>query len=343
MDPEDEKSIQEFIKHPLNATEFDPNDPLFEGLQVLALESDPDLIARTALEYCDEFLKKPGKANIKEAIMSLSEGLRKRGPNKDFHKRLLIQRAKCQLSLQNYGYALADLSEAIALFPEPSMYDMKAGALFAIGRYKELIKMYEAYPNKAELSAETVKIYENSIRGVKMEEEKEAKVEVEKKKKKSEKAQLISALRKKGLKIGERLHNLPQVLDAKITLDASGKLHFPALILYEESMQSDFIKDIPEDSKLGDQIGEILYQGLPWDSAGIYQLGNIEVYFETNMSKPLDPKVKLVETKEKWKKCDLEAKVIDVIKDEHYIIPQMLVFYVIAKGTPFYQAFLTNK
>ena len=32
------------------------------------------------------------------------------------------------------------------------------------------------------------------------------------------------------------------MVDAKITLDSTGKLHFPALILYEESMQSDIIK-----------------------------------------------------------------------------------------------------
>jgi len=343
MKAEDEKDIQEFIKHPLNATEFDPEDPLFQGLQALALEADPDIVTRTALEYCDEFLKKGGKANIKEAITSLNEGIKRKGPSKELNKKLLIERAKCQLLIQNYGYALADLDEAIALLPEPEMYNMKASALFAIGRYKELIKMYEGYANKNELSEETTKAYKNSLKAAKAEEEQQAKLEGQKKKKKSEKAQLISALRKKGLKMGERLHNVPQMVDAKITLDSSGKLHFPALILYEEMMQSDFIKDIPEDSKLGDQIGEILYQGLPWDTAGTYTLSNIEVYFETNMTKPIDPKVKVVKTQEKWKKCDLDAKLIDVIKDEWYIIPQILVFYVIAKGTPFYKEFLANK
>eukprot|EP01022_Parablepharisma_sp_SALTPOND_P024677 TRINITY_DN552_c0_g2_i1.p3 TRINITY_DN552_c0_g2~~TRINITY_DN552_c0_g2_i1.p3 ORF type:complete len:365 (-),score=55.88 TRINITY_DN552_c0_g2_i1:2723-3817(-) len=343
MESKDEQEVREFVKHPLNAVEFDPNDPLIEGLQVLALESDPDLAARSALEYGLDFLKQPGKANVREAIAAISEGLNRKSPVAETNQKLLTQRAKCQLSLANYGYAIADLDKAISLLPKPELYDMKAEALFAVGKYKDVIKLYETYPKKEELSKETLKTYQNSIKADKAEEEKKAKLESTKKKQKSEKGQIVSALKKKGLKIGARLHNIPQMMDAKITLDASGKLHFPALIMYEESMQCDLIKDFPEDSTLGAQVGEILYQGLPWDTARAYRMGNVEVYFETNMTKPLDPSCKLVETKEKWKKCDLDAKVVDVIKDEHYIIPQFLVFYVVAKGTPFYQAFLANK
>ena len=72
-------------------------------------------------------------------------------------------------------------------------------------------------------------------------------------------------------------------------------------------------------------------------------MDTIEVFFEANMTKPLDPKVKLAETKQKYKKCDLNSKLIDILHDEHFIIPQFPVFLVVAKGTPFYTTFLENR
>ena len=83
--------------------------------------------------------------------------------------------------------------------------------------------------------------------------------------------------------------------------------------------------------------------GLPWDEKQSYRMDTIEVYFETNMTKPLDPGVKVVETKQKFKKCELNSKLIDVLRDELYIIPQFPAFYVVAKGTPFYASFLSNQ
>jgi hypothetical protein len=48
-------------------------------------------------------------------------------------------------------------------------------------------------------------------------------------------------LRSKGVKMGKRLHQLPETVDMTITLDKRGKLHFPVLLLYEEFMTTDFI------------------------------------------------------------------------------------------------------
>ncbi len=144
------------------------------------------------------------------------------------------------------------------------------------------------------------------------------------------------------MKIGARVHEIPQMVDAKVTVDESGKMHFPALILYEESMQCDIIKDFREDMTLAFQLAAVIDAGLPWDTAKAYKLDNIEIYFETNITKPLDPSIKTVKTKARVKKCDLNAKLIDVLKDELYVIPQFPVFIVVAKGTPFYSNFLAN-
>ena len=49
-------------------------------------------------------------------------------------------------------------------------------------------------------------------------------------------------IRLKGLKMGQRIHNIPEMIDAKIALGSDGKLHFPALLIYEETQQCDLIK-----------------------------------------------------------------------------------------------------
>ena len=59
-------------------------------------------------------------------------------------------------------------------------------ALFAIGKYKEAMKLYEAYPKKEQLSGETSKLYALSIKGSKRDEEAKAKIDAVKDKKKSE-------------------------------------------------------------------------------------------------------------------------------------------------------------
>ncbi len=53
---------------------------------------------------------------------------------------------------------------------------------------------------------------------------------------------MLTVIKLKKLKIGQRLHNLPEMLDAKITVASDGKLHFPVLLVYEEAEQCDLIK-----------------------------------------------------------------------------------------------------
>lgn len=48
-------------------------------------------------------------------------------------------------------------------------------------------------------------------------------------------------IREKGIKLGKRIHHLPEVVEQHVRLDNKGKLHFPVLILYEEFMVTDFI------------------------------------------------------------------------------------------------------
>jgi len=52
---------------------------------------------------------------------------------------------------------------------------------------------------------------------------------------------VYKTIREKGIKLGKRVHELPEVVDQHVKLDNRKKLHFPVLVLYEEFMVTDFI------------------------------------------------------------------------------------------------------
>jgi len=62
--------------------------------------------------------------------------------------------------------------------------------------------------------------------------------------------EVYRALRSKGVKVGKKSHELPEIVDSNITVDKYGKLHFPVLILYEEFMVTDFIQDFEEGERM---------------------------------------------------------------------------------------------
>jgi hypothetical protein len=59
--------------------------------------------------------------------------------------------------------------------------------------------------------------------------------------KSDKKLEVYRNLRSKKVKIGKRVHHLPESLDLQISLDEYKLLHFPVLILYDEFMQTDFV------------------------------------------------------------------------------------------------------
>jgi hypothetical protein len=121
-----------------------------------------------------------------------------------------------------------------------------------------------------------------------------------------EKLAVYRSLRSKGVKIGKKCHHLPETVEMNINLDSKGKLHFPVLILYDEFMATDFIQDWPEDEKLITHLRQLFNEQAPWDEEGIYRMDTIEVYFEADQTKPLDPKEAPVSKhNKKHIKCEL--------------------------------------
>ena len=53
--------------------------------------------------------------------------------------------------------------------------------------------------------------------------------------------EVYRAIRSKGIKLGKKILDFPEIADFHVKLDSRGKLHFPVLILYDEFHVTDFI------------------------------------------------------------------------------------------------------
>jgi hypothetical protein len=88
---------------------------------------------------------------------------------------------------------------------------------------------------------------------------------------------------------------------------------------------------------------EVFREPAPWDEENKYKLDNIEVYFEADVTTPLDPKdnPKDKSTK-KYIKCSLESSLLEVLQHKNHIVPQYPVIKVICKKGPYRESFLNE-
>ena len=72
-----------------------------------------------------------------------------------------------------------------------------------------------------------------------------------------------------------------------------GRLRFRLVLMYPESEQTDLIEEMCEDDTLGDHLDAMFGPDalpLPWDAAGAYTRGQLDVYYHTHLVPPFTPK-----------------------------------------------------
>lgn len=58
---------------------------------------------------------------------------------------------------------------------------------------------------------------------------------------------LYRNMREKKIKLGKRVHDIPDMVDAKISVDKKGLITFPVILVYDEVMQVDLVQQWRED------------------------------------------------------------------------------------------------
>jgi hypothetical protein len=140
------------------------------------------------------------------------------------------------------------------------------------------------------------------------------------------------AIRSKGIKLGKKIHHLPELADFHVKLDKKGKLHFPVLILYDEYHVTDFIQDFTEDDRLAEHLRPVFADQAPWDYDGAYRMDTIEVYFEADCTKCLDKKeAPEIKSNKKYVKVGINSTLLDILRHPNFIVPQFPVLKIISK------------
>ncbi|KAG9247819.1 hypothetical protein BJ878DRAFT_135522 [Calycina marina] len=213
---------------------------------------------------------KSGKNDIKEQIKILEASL--------------LNRAACNLELQNYRSCILDCEAALKINGKNvKAYYRSSKALLKLDKIAEAD---DSCAKGLELDPEN-----KTLQGVAQELIKKNEIIVAKKKrdldresrKRLEEVTLKAAIKARGIKI-RRTEQPPEVEDAKIQLvpdpvDPTSTLSFPAVLLYPLQLESDFIKAWGEMEPMGHHLDYIL--PVPWDKTGEYIPAHVECYMET--------------------------------------------------------------
>lgn len=298
--------LAELNKSPLFMTELEENDDI-AALQALnyegtALENGADFKERG-----NECFKVRGYVDAREfyakgiSILFLEERKRRNGEvtkspegvpdseeeiaaQRDMLEAMYVNRAACNLELDNYRACWLDCTAALRLNPRNiKAYYRAARALLKVDRIEEADDMC-ARGLSFDEENKGLRAVADAI--VKRAKEVDARRKKEEERKASERRReylLKSALAARNIPV-RKTDKPPEMEDAKVSLvpdpeDPRSNLSFPVLLLYPVHFETDFIKGFEETHTLEDHLGYVF--PLPWDEEKVYSLANVTCYVET--------------------------------------------------------------
>ncbi|XP_059779355.1 tetratricopeptide repeat protein 4 isoform X2 [Balaenoptera ricei] len=266
---------EEFEKIPLfmkkAPSEIDPQEnPDLACLQSIIFDEErsPEEQARTFKDEGNDYFK---EKDYKKAVISYTEGLKKKCADPDLNAILYSNRAAAQYYLGNFRSALNDVTAARKLKP-CHLKAIVRGALchLELKNYVEAVNwcdeglQIDATEKKLlEMRAKADKLKARNIRLVS-----EAAGEDEDSASEGLGELILSGLTSENL------------CGARLSVDDGGRLSWPVLFLYPEYAQSDFISAFHEDSRFIDHLMVMFGETPSWDLEQKYCPDNLEVYFE---------------------------------------------------------------
>uniref|UniRef100_A0A8D0HAD7 Tetratricopeptide repeat domain 4 n=1 Tax=Sphenodon punctatus TaxID=8508 RepID=A0A8D0HAD7_SPHPU len=233
--------------------------------------------------------------NYEKAVISYSEGLKKKCNDADLNAVLCTNRAVAQFYLGN-GLC-SELEFVFGLNPGLLFF---TGALchLELGHFPEAIVWCE---EGLRIDSKEKKLLEtrNKADRLKRAEQRDSrKAKLVERKEQSQKEALLKALKGRNIQLSlEPSKEEDEVSDglaelsldgfgscsaygAKVCLDENGHLTWPVLFLYPEYGQTDFIAAFHEESRFMDHLMVMFSELPPWDLERKYHPGDLELYFE---------------------------------------------------------------
>ncbi|EJU00889.1 TPR-like protein [Dacryopinax primogenitus] len=295
-----QRALSAFDKMPLfmkslpseqNDSVSDEPNVALEALQSLVYEGTPDEIAQNFKDQGNEYFR--GR-RWREAASFYSQGVDAKPEDAKLRESLLLNRAACNLELQNYQKVLADTSAVLSLNTRAGKAFFRAGvALTKLSRYDESIDALERCAALQPDDAGVKKARAEARRGKETEERKAR----EKREKEALRQAVESALQARAIVPVTTQSPPPQ--EAYPSFDPSSlsspssssesftpplattSLLIPVLLLYPLQAQTDFLTGFPESATFAEQITPVLEPTPPWDTQGEYTPGSVSLYVVT--------------------------------------------------------------
>ncbi|ELK06188.1 tetratricopeptide repeat protein 4 isoform X1 [Pteropus alecto] len=295
---------EEFEKIPLfmkkAPSDIDPEEnPDLACLQSIIFDDErsPEEQAKTYKDEGNDYFK---EKDYKKAVISYSEGLKKKCGDADLNAVLYTNRAAAQYYLGNFRSALNDVTAARKLKP----CHLKAiirGALCHL-ELKNFAEALNWCDEGLQIDAKEKKLQEMRAKADKLKRTEQRDIRKAKLKEKKEQNQnkaLLQAIKDRNIRLvseaasededsaSEDLGELfldglssENPYGARLSVDDQGRLSWPVLLLYPEYAQSDFISTFHEDSRFIDHLMVMFGEMPSWDLEQKYCPDNLEVYFE---------------------------------------------------------------
>ncbi|KAL5712114.1 hypothetical protein ACHQM5_014315 [Ranunculus cassubicifolius] len=326
--------------------------------------------AQELKEKGNQFVKM-GKKHYSEAIDCYTRAINQDSLNDSDTSIIFANRAHVNILLGNFRKALMDAEEAIMLCStNVKAYYRAAKASLSLNLLPEAESFSKA---GLEQSANNEEL-KNLLKQVNLRKAEREDREAQVAKAVTAAKELASAIEVRGIKLGRAMYqDLTGV--RKPMLDKNNILHWPVLLLYPEVMSSDYIEDFCETEAFLIHLDMIFSESsppLPWDKENAYTRDAIELYYEAGSGVPStkadilrfllegtagsNADISGEEDKnrrelpnyagnppKKWVKINEKKTLSDVLRQPHFIIPRIPVFYVVSKRSSFYKDFKSGE
>ncbi|XP_019645673.1 PREDICTED: tetratricopeptide repeat protein 4-like isoform X1 [Branchiostoma belcheri] len=348
---------EEMKKHPAFCSE-PPEDvdnaekyPAWAALQAIKYD-EGDTPEEKALQFKDEGNHYFKMKLYKKATIAYTLGLQQKCEKPEVNAILLTNRAAAHFHLGNNRTSLSDVTKAKELKPD-HVKALNRGALCcmelkqfanAVTWCDELLRLTPEDKNIQQLRAKADKLKRSQ-------EKDRRKAQAQEKKQKAQHNRLLQAIKSRGIQlqmpdnadssdeddVAESMDRLQLAsleasfpsTGAKVYLDENGCLVWPVMFMYPEYMETDFIQEFHEESRLADHLDAMFgSQRAPWDVEGKYKPDSIEVYFEET-------------SKSKLHKVTLETTLKDILSDSRYrVLAGTPSFILLPKACRFTEEYL---
>ncbi|KAF9535006.1 40S ribosomal protein S7 [Crepidotus variabilis] len=291
--PTEDETLSAFDSVPLfmkSIPDEGTEDIALAALQSLVYEGPPDEVAQNFKEQGNEYFK--GK-RYREAIGFYTQGVDAKPTDKGILEALLLNRAACNLELQNYGSVLRDCSKVLSSnFTSSKAFYRSGQALLRLGRLNEAMDCCERCLSYDTTNDGMLALKEKVLK-LKEEADLKAKKKLEQlQKDQRAKVALQMAYRERNLVI----YNKPGGSTSPVvphfdTEDPTGAtLIFPVFFLYPQHATSDIISNFNEDTAFVAHLETMFPPQAPppdWDTKGEYITNQLVVYATTHRKRIL--------------------------------------------------------